>query len=95
MTRNGITVNSGLKTSNRRVYAIGDVINGPRFTHIANYHAGLVIRNALFRIPVSTDHLSIPWVTFTDPELAHVGLTEDGARKKARQQNPGAALAVS
>jgi pyruvate/2-oxoglutarate dehydrogenase complex dihydrolipoamide dehydrogenase (E3) component len=78
----GITVNSALKTSNRRVYAIGDVINGPRFTHIANYHAGLVIRNALFRIPVRTDHLSIPWVTFTDPELAHVGLTEEGARKK-------------
>ncbi len=78
----GITVNSGLKTSNRRVYAIGDVINGPHFTHIANYHAGLVIRNALFRLPVRADHLSIPWVTFTDPELAHVGLTEDGARKR-------------
>ena len=78
----GILVNSRLKTSNRRVYAIGDAINGPRFTHIANYHAGLVIRNALFRLPVRTDHLSIPWVTFTDPELAHVGLTEDGARKK-------------
>jgi pyruvate/2-oxoglutarate dehydrogenase complex dihydrolipoamide dehydrogenase (E3) component len=79
---NGILVSSTLKTSNRRVYAIGDVINGPRFTHIANYHAGLVVRNALFRIPVRTDHLSIPWVTFTDPELAHVGLTEEGARKK-------------
>jgi pyruvate/2-oxoglutarate dehydrogenase complex dihydrolipoamide dehydrogenase (E3) component len=78
----GITVNSGLKTSNSRVYAIGDAINGPRFTHIANYHAGLVIRNALFRLPVRADHLSIPWVTFTDPELAHVGLTEEGARKK-------------
>jgi pyruvate/2-oxoglutarate dehydrogenase complex dihydrolipoamide dehydrogenase (E3) component len=79
---NGITVNSALKTSNRRVYAIGDVINGPRFTHVANYHAGLVVRNALFRLPVKTDHLSIPWVTFTDPELAHVGLTEEGAKKK-------------
>jgi pyruvate/2-oxoglutarate dehydrogenase complex dihydrolipoamide dehydrogenase (E3) component len=78
----GILVNGALKTSNRRVYAIGDVINGPRFTHIANYHAGLVVRNALFRIPVRTDHLSIPWVTFTDPELAHVGLTEAGARKR-------------
>jgi pyruvate/2-oxoglutarate dehydrogenase complex dihydrolipoamide dehydrogenase (E3) component len=78
----GITVNSALKTSNRRVYAIGDVINGLRFTHVANYHAGLVVRNALFRLPVKTDHLSIPWVTFTDPELAHVGLTEEGAKKK-------------
>jgi pyruvate/2-oxoglutarate dehydrogenase complex dihydrolipoamide dehydrogenase (E3) component len=78
----GIIVNSRLKTSNRRVYAIGDAINAPRFTHVANYHAGLVIRNALFRLPVRTDHLSIPWVTFTDPELAHVGLTEEGARKR-------------
>lgn len=78
----GIIVNSALKTSNRRVYAIGDAANGPRFTHVANYHAGLVIRNALFRIPVKVDHLSIPWVTFTDPELAHVGLTEEGARKR-------------
>ena len=78
----GILVNSALKTSNRRVYAIGDVISAPRFTHIANYHAGLVIRNALFRIPVRAEHLSIPWVTFTDPELAHVGLTEEGARKR-------------
>jgi pyruvate/2-oxoglutarate dehydrogenase complex dihydrolipoamide dehydrogenase (E3) component len=78
----GIIVNSALKTSNRRVYAIGDVINGPRFTHISNYHAGLVVRNALFRLPVRADHLSIPWVTFTEPELAHVGLTEQGARKK-------------
>jgi pyruvate/2-oxoglutarate dehydrogenase complex dihydrolipoamide dehydrogenase (E3) component len=78
----GIIVNAALKTSNRRVYAIGDAANGPRFTHVANYHAGLVIRNALFRIPVKADHLSIPWVTFTDPELAHVGLTEEGARKR-------------
>jgi pyruvate/2-oxoglutarate dehydrogenase complex dihydrolipoamide dehydrogenase (E3) component len=78
----GIIVNSGLKTSNRRVYAIGDVINGPRFTHVANYHAGIVIKNALFRLPVRADHLSVPWVTFTDPELAHVGLTEEGARKR-------------
>lgn len=78
----GIVVNSALKTSNRRVYAIGDAINGPRFTHVANYHAGLVLRNALFRLPVRVDHLTIPWVTFTDPELAHVGLTEAGARKR-------------
>jgi pyruvate/2-oxoglutarate dehydrogenase complex dihydrolipoamide dehydrogenase (E3) component len=78
----GITVNSSLKTSNRRVYAIGDVVNGPRFTHVANYHAGIVIKNALFRLPARTDHLTIPWVTFTDPELAHVGLTEEGAKKR-------------
>ena len=80
----GITVSRGLRTSNRRVYAIGDVTPGPRFTHAANYHAGLVIRNALFRLPVKADDRLIPRVTFTDPELAHVGLTEDEARRARR-----------
>lgn len=78
----GIAVNGGLKTSNSRVYAIGDAARGPQFTHVANYHAGLIVRNALFRLPVRADHMSIPWVTFTDPELAHVGMTEEGARAK-------------
>ena len=77
----GIVVNRGLRTSNRRVYAIGDVAGGPQFTHAANYHAGLVIKNALFRLPVKADDSLIPRVTFTDPELAHVGLTEDEARR--------------
>lgn len=80
-TPTGITVNRGLRTSNRRVYAIGDVAGGPQFTHAANYHAGLVIRNALFRLPVKVDASLIPRVTFTDPELAHVGLTEEEARR--------------
>jgi pyruvate/2-oxoglutarate dehydrogenase complex dihydrolipoamide dehydrogenase (E3) component len=80
--RNGIRVNSGLKTSNRRVYAIGDVSGGPQFTHVANYHASIVVKNALFRLPSRADHSTIPWVTFTDPELAHVGLTEAAAREK-------------
>jgi pyruvate/2-oxoglutarate dehydrogenase complex dihydrolipoamide dehydrogenase (E3) component len=80
-TPKGIVVDRGLRTSNRRVYAIGDVAGGPRFTHAANYHAGLVIRNALFRLPAKADDSLIPRVTFTDPELAHVGLTEDEARR--------------
>ena len=80
--RNGIKVNSGLKTSNRRVYAIGDVAGGPQFTHVANYHASIVIKNALFRLPSKANHSTIPWITFTDPELAHVGLTEAAAREK-------------
>jgi pyruvate/2-oxoglutarate dehydrogenase complex dihydrolipoamide dehydrogenase (E3) component len=83
-SRDGITVDRGLRTSNRRVYAIGDVAGGLRFTHLANYHAGLVIRNALFRLPVKTDDSVIPRVTFTDPELAHVGLTEDEARRATK-----------
>jgi pyruvate/2-oxoglutarate dehydrogenase complex dihydrolipoamide dehydrogenase (E3) component len=80
--RNGIVVNSGLRTSNRRVYAIGDVAGGPPFTHVAGYHASIVIKNALFHLPSKVDHSTIPWVTFTEPEVAHVGLTEAGAREK-------------
>jgi pyruvate/2-oxoglutarate dehydrogenase complex dihydrolipoamide dehydrogenase (E3) component len=49
---------------------------------MANYHAGIVIRNALFRLPVKVDSSIIPWVTYTDPELAHVGMTEEQAREK-------------
>jgi pyruvate/2-oxoglutarate dehydrogenase complex dihydrolipoamide dehydrogenase (E3) component len=83
-TATGITVNRGMRTSNRRVYAIGDVAGGPQFTHAANYHAGLVIRNALFRLPVKADNRLIPRVTFTDPELGHVGLSEEEARRAAK-----------
>jgi pyruvate/2-oxoglutarate dehydrogenase complex dihydrolipoamide dehydrogenase (E3) component len=77
----GIVVDKGLKTTNKKVYAIGDVAGG-HFTHEANAHAGIVIRNALFRIPARTNDAAIPWVTFTDPELAHVGLTEAQARER-------------
>ena len=81
--RAGIVVNKKLKTSNRRVYAIGDVAAGQlQFTHAANYHAGLVIRNALFRLPVKANNDLIPWVTFTEPELAQAGLTEAQARER-------------
>jgi pyruvate/2-oxoglutarate dehydrogenase complex dihydrolipoamide dehydrogenase (E3) component len=76
----GIAVDHGLRTANRRVYAIGDAVGGAQFTHRANYHAGLVIRNALFRLPVRVNEDAVPRVTFTDPELAHVGLTEREAR---------------
>lgn len=79
----GIIVNTRLKTSNWRVYAIGDCAAGyPALTHAANYHAGLVIRNALFRLPVGADNCAIPWVTYTDPELAQAGLTEAQARAR-------------
>jgi pyruvate/2-oxoglutarate dehydrogenase complex dihydrolipoamide dehydrogenase (E3) component len=79
----GILVNRKLKTTNRRVYAIGDCAAGhPRLTHAANYHAGLVIRNALFRFPVWADNSAVPWATYTEPELAHTGLTEAQARAR-------------
>lgn len=81
-TKKGITVDSGLRTSNRRVYAIGDAAGGPQFTHVAGYHAGLVIRSALFRLPAKVDYRALPAITFTDPELAQVGLTEAAAREQ-------------
>ena len=81
--RAGIVVNRKLKTSNRRVYAIGDCAAGhPPLTHAANYHAGLVIRNTLFRLPVRANNSVVPWATFTEPELAHTGLTEAQARAR-------------
>jgi pyruvate/2-oxoglutarate dehydrogenase complex dihydrolipoamide dehydrogenase (E3) component len=80
--RRGIVVDKRLRTTNKRVYAIGDVTGGLPLTHVANYHAGLVVRHALFRLPVRVDHDSIPWVTFTEPELAHVGLSEAEAVKR-------------
>jgi pyruvate/2-oxoglutarate dehydrogenase complex dihydrolipoamide dehydrogenase (E3) component len=81
---NGIKVNQHLKTTNRRIYAIGDVIGGAQFTHLANYHAGIVIRNALFRLRPKVSAAAIPRVIYTEPELAQVGLTEAEARKRRR-----------
>jgi pyruvate/2-oxoglutarate dehydrogenase complex dihydrolipoamide dehydrogenase (E3) component len=80
--RTGIKVDKGLKTSNKRVYAIGDVTGGLQFTHVANYHASVVIKNALFRLPAKVNNDILPRVTFTEPELAQVGLTEEEARNK-------------
>ncbi|MBC7132667.1 MAG: FAD-dependent oxidoreductase [Roseovarius sp.] len=81
-TRRGIKVDASLRTTNRRVYAIGDVAGGLQFTHVAGYQAGLIIRQALLGLPAKmrTDH--IPWATYTDPELAQVGLTEAQAREE-------------
>ena len=80
-TSKGIKVDDRLRTTNKRVYAVGDIAGGPQFTHIASYQAGIVIRNCLFGLPAKVDYSALPWVTYTDPELAHVGLTEADARK--------------
>lgn len=78
--RRGVKVDAGLRSSNRKVFAIGDSAGGLQFTHVAGYHAGVVIQSALFGLPAKarTDH--IPWATYTDPELAQIGLTEAQAR---------------
>lgn len=79
--RRGIKTGSNLRTTNSRVYAIGDVAGSLQFTHMAGYHAGLVIRSILFRLPAKENRSIIPWATFTEPELAQVGLTEPEAKK--------------
>ena len=79
--KRGVKVDAGLRSTNAKVYAAGDIAGGLQFTHVAGYHAGLVIRNALFRLPVKNRTDIIPWVTYTDPELANVGLSETDARK--------------
>ncbi len=79
-TKTGIEVDDRLLTSNRKVYAIGDVAGGLQFTHVAGYHAGVVVRSAVLglRAKVRRDH--IPWATYTSPELGQIGLTEAEAR---------------
>ena len=78
----GIIVDEHLRTTADGVWACGDVVGGPRFTHVADYQARLVVRNAFFPLKAKADYTAIPWVTYTDPELAHVGLTERDARMR-------------
>jgi pyruvate/2-oxoglutarate dehydrogenase complex dihydrolipoamide dehydrogenase (E3) component len=77
----GVETDARLRTSNKRIFAAGDVVGGLQFTHLASYHAGIVIRNALFRLPAKSRPKAFPWVTYTDPELAQVGLTKMQARE--------------
>ncbi|HVH80524.1 MAG TPA: FAD-dependent oxidoreductase [Stellaceae bacterium] len=79
-TSHGVTVDARLRTTNRRVYAIGDIVGGPHFTHAALYQAGIVIRNALLRLPARVDYRALPRVTYSDPELAVVGMSQPAAR---------------
>ena len=88
----GVALNDGvplidarLRTTNKRIFAIGDVVGPYRFTHTASYQARIVITNALFRLPARVRYDAVPWVTYTDPELAHVGLSEAEARAKGNE----------
>jgi len=87
--RAGIETDDSLRSSNRKVYAIGDVAGRGQFTHVAGYQAGVIIRSMLFALPSKARADHIPHVTYTDPELAQVGLGETAARQKY-----GAALQV-
>jgi len=80
--KKGIQVDAKLRTSNKRIYAAGDVIGGYQFTHVAGYEAGVAMQNALVFPTKKVDYRVIPWATFTDPELARVGLSENQARDR-------------
>ncbi|WP_419256015.1 dihydrolipoyl dehydrogenase family protein (plasmid) [Caulobacter sp. ErkDOM-YI] len=79
--RAGVKTDRSLRTSNRRVFAIGDAAGRGQFTHLAGAHAGLFVRKALFAAPINADALVVPRVTYSNPELAAVGLTEAQARE--------------
>jgi pyruvate/2-oxoglutarate dehydrogenase complex dihydrolipoamide dehydrogenase (E3) component len=81
----GIQVDARFRTRNRRIYAIGDVTREPRFTHWAGYQAALVVRSILFRFGGKLRPGILPWVVFTEPNLAHVGMSEaEAARRYGR-----------
>jgi pyruvate/2-oxoglutarate dehydrogenase complex dihydrolipoamide dehydrogenase (E3) component len=80
----GIVVDPHLRTTNKRVYAVGDATGASALAHVASYHAGIVTRQLLLRMPVKVNHLAIPRVIRTDPELAQIGLREDEARAQRR-----------
>jgi pyruvate/2-oxoglutarate dehydrogenase complex dihydrolipoamide dehydrogenase (E3) component len=80
--RKGVLVNDRLQTSNRRIYAAGDICSRYQFTHTADAAARIVIQNALFWGSKKYSDLTIPWCTYTDPEIAHVGLYEKDAAEK-------------
>ncbi|MCH9689925.1 MAG: FAD-dependent oxidoreductase [Gammaproteobacteria bacterium] len=78
----GIQVDKRLRCSNKKIYAMGDVVGLFQFTHVANYHAGIVLRNLLFKLPAKVNYDAVPWVTYTSIQIAHVGLLLEEAEKK-------------
>ncbi|WP_192484363.1 MULTISPECIES: dihydrolipoyl dehydrogenase family protein [Cysteiniphilum] len=81
----GVNVDKRLRTNHKHIYAIGDIASPLQFTHMAGYHAGIVIQNMLFKLPAKVDHSSFPWVTYTTPEIAHTGLAIKKAEKQGAQ----------
>ncbi len=78
----GVEVDASLRTSNRRIYAVGDVTSERQFTHVAAYQAGVVLRQVVLGLPSRARGDHLPWVTYTDPELAQIGLTEADAKAR-------------
>ena len=82
----GVRVDDRLRTTNPRIFAAGDVCSAHRFTHNSDAQARIVIQNALFLGRARASALIVPWCTYTDPEIAHVGLSERGRGPGARQR---------
>ncbi len=80
--RGRIVVDERLRTSVKNIYAVGDVAGPYQFTHMAGYQAGIVIRNVLFKLPAKVDYHHVTWSTYTSPELASVGMSEEMAKEK-------------
>ncbi len=80
-TPSGIRVDDRLRTTQKHIFAAGDVSGGPQFTHAAGYMGSIVISNAVFRLPRKVDYTYLPWCTYTDPELASIGMNEKAARQ--------------
>ncbi len=80
--RRGVIVDDRLRTANKRIFAAGDICTPFKFTHTADAMAGIVVRNALFFGRAKVSELNVPWATYTDPELAHVGLSPLEARSR-------------
>ena len=78
--RHGIKVDQRMRTNHKHIYAVGDVNGGFQFTHAAGYEGGIVISNAIFRLPRKADYTYMPWCTYTDPPLGNIGMTEKMAR---------------
>ncbi|MFW2440320.1 MAG: dihydrolipoyl dehydrogenase family protein, partial [Arenicellales bacterium] len=80
--KRGIKVDRRLRSTSKHIFACGDVAGPYPFTHMAEYQAGIVISNAIFRFPKKTSYRVVPWVTYSDPELARVGITEQLAKEQ-------------
>jgi pyruvate/2-oxoglutarate dehydrogenase complex dihydrolipoamide dehydrogenase (E3) component len=79
--RGGIEVDKRLRTSQKHIFAAGDVNGGFQFTHAAGYEGGIVVSNAIFRLPRKVDYTHLPWCTYTDPELASIGMNQKAAQE--------------
>lgn len=78
--RRGLKLDARLRTTQKHIYGAGDVTGAHQFTHAAGYEGGIVVSNAIFHLPRKVNYTYFPWVTYTDPELANIGMNEKAAK---------------